>query len=108
MDTFDTIYLYVGSGAPQDFVREVLDAPSFTAIPEGMIDLPELENEKSEMMRNFITDLLDNRPGGASFYVIRDDSKRRLQFFEHMVEDRSESSMSLYEFLQHLQKQVKS
>lgn len=23
------------------------------------------------MMRNFITDLLDNRPGGASFYVIR-------------------------------------
>lgn len=37
MDAFDTIYMYVGSGAPQDFVREVLDAPSFTAIPEGMV-----------------------------------------------------------------------
>lgn len=37
MDAFDTIYMYVGSGAPQDFVRDVLDAPSFTAIPEGMV-----------------------------------------------------------------------
>lgn len=44
MDTFDTIYLYVGSGAPQDFVREVLDAPSFTAIPEGMVSKKFIES----------------------------------------------------------------
>lgn len=43
----------------------------FLSIHNLQIDLPELDNEKSEMMRNFITDLLDNRPGGASFYVIR-------------------------------------
>ncbi|XP_062583448.1 protein transport protein Sec24A-like isoform X2 [Saccostrea cucullata] len=108
MDTLDSIYLYVGSGAPQTFIQEVLDAPNFMSIPEGLIDLPELDNERSELMRNFITDLLDNRPGGSCFYVIREDSKRRLEFFEKMVEDRSESSMSLYEFLQHLQKQIKS
>ncbi|XP_061197117.1 protein transport protein Sec24A-like isoform X3 [Saccostrea echinata] len=108
MDTLDTIYLYVGSAAPQIFIQEVLDAPNFMSIPEGLIDLPELDNERSELMRNFITDLLDNRPGGSCFYVIRDDGKRRMEFFERMVEDRSESSMSLYEFLQHLQKQIKS
>lgn len=44
MDTYDTIYLYVGSGAPQDFVREVLDAPSFTAIPEGMVSKKFIES----------------------------------------------------------------
>ncbi|XP_048764632.2 protein transport protein Sec24A-like isoform X2 [Ostrea edulis] len=108
MDTLDTIYLYIGSAAPQNFIQEVFDVPDFMSIPDGMIDLPELENERSDLMRNFITDLLESRPGGACFCVIRDDSKRRLQFFERMVEDRTESSMSQYEFLQHILKQIKS
>lgn len=37
----------------------------------SQIDLPELENERSDLMRNFITDLLESRPGGACFCVIR-------------------------------------
>lgn len=37
MDIFDIIYLYVGSGVLQDFVREVLDVFSFIVIFEGMV-----------------------------------------------------------------------
>lgn len=40
--------------------------------------------------------------------IFREDSKARIEFFQFFVEDRTESSMSYYEFLQHLQKQVKS
>jgi len=29
-------------------------------------------------------------------------------FMQHMIEDKSESAMSYYEFLQYLQKQIKS
>lgn len=43
-----------------------------------------------------------------SLYTYREDGKYRMQFFQHFVEDRTESSMSYYEFLQHIQKQVKS
>ena len=35
------------------------------------LDLPELDNEKSEAVRNFIGHLMDSRPGGATFRVIR-------------------------------------
>ena len=42
------------------------------------------------------------------FFVSRDDSRNRQMFIEHMIEDKTESSMSYYEFLQHLQKNIKS
>jgi protein transport protein SEC24 len=37
MDTQDVIYLYVGSAAPQSFIQEVLDAPDFMSITDGMV-----------------------------------------------------------------------
>lgn len=37
----------------------------------------------------------------------RENSKMRHHFFQYMVEDRTESSMSYYEFLQFLQQKVK-
>lgn len=108
MDTGDSLLLYVGSAVPDKYLQDVLDVPNFMSIPEDMIDLPELENPTSEKLRSFVSYLLDCRPGGTTFYVIREDSKYRMAFFQHMVEDRTESSMSYYEFLQHLQKQIKS
>ncbi|KAK3091418.1 hypothetical protein FSP39_019750 [Pinctada imbricata] len=108
MDTYDNIYMFVGKAVSEKFCKDVLDQPNFMSIPENMLDLPELENSTSEAMRNFICHLMDSRPGGANFRVIREDSKFRVTFFQHMVEDRTEASMSYYEFLQHIQKQVKS
>lgn len=72
------------------------------------VDLPELDNPVSEKLRNFVSFLMDNRPGGCSFLVIKEESKNRLTFFGYLIEDRTESTMSYYEFLQHIQKQVKS
>lgn len=108
LDAYDHMYFYVGSAVGDQFCQDVLDVPNFMSIPEGMIDLPELENPTSENVRAFVNYLLDNRPNGSTFYVVREDSKLRMEFFQYMVEDRTESSMSYYEFLQHLQKQVKS
>ena len=34
-------------------------------------ELPELENDGSERLRSFLTYLLDNRPNGASFILVR-------------------------------------
>ena len=102
------MYFYVGSAVSDQFCQDVLEVPNFASIPEGMIDLPELENQTSENIRTFITYLLDSRPGGTTFYVVREDSKARTEFFQFFVEDRTESTMSYYEFVQHLQKQVKS
>lgn len=39
--------------------------------------------------------------------VFRDDSHFKTLFVERLIEDRFESSLSYYEFLQHLKTQVK-
>ncbi|XP_064595688.1 protein transport protein Sec24A-like isoform X2 [Liolophura sinensis] len=107
MDTGDDMYLLVGSAISDQFCQQVFDKPNFMSLENGLNMLPELENPTSERLRNFINYLMDQRPNGVNFTVIRDDSKERGLFFQHMVEDRSESTMSYYEFLQYLQKQLK-
>ncbi|XP_076459524.1 protein transport protein Sec24A-like isoform X2 [Babylonia areolata] len=107
MDQGHSIYLLVGSSVSDAFCQQVLDVPNFKAIPGRMMDLPELDNPTSDRIRNFINYLMDSRPGGVSFLVLRDDTKQRNHFFQYMVEDRTESSMSYYEFLQFLKQKVK-
>ncbi|XP_067672447.1 protein transport protein Sec24A-like isoform X2 [Haliotis asinina] len=108
MDVGNDLYLMVGGAVSDQFCQDILDKPNFMSIPEGMNDLPENENPSSERLRNFINYLMDSRPYGASFLVLREDSKNRQLFFQHMVEDKTESSMSYYEFLQYLQQRTKS
>lgn len=36
----------------------------------------------------------------------RDDATAKTSFFQHLVEDRSESALSYYEFLLHIQQQM--
>lgn len=107
MDQGEHMYMMVGGAVSDAFCCDVFDVPNFMSIPEGMTDLPELENPTSERLRSFINYLMDSRPGGVSFLVLREDSKMRHLFFKYMVEDRTESSTSYYEFLQFLQQKVK-
>ncbi|XP_070186969.1 protein transport protein Sec24A-like isoform X2 [Littorina saxatilis] len=107
MDQGENMFLMVGGAVSDVFCQEVFDMPNFMSIPEGMADLPELENPTSERLRCFISHLMDSRPGGVTFLVLREDSKLRNRFFQYMVEDRTESSMSYYEFLQFVQQKIK-
>ncbi|XP_013421986.1 protein transport protein Sec24A [Lingula anatina] len=107
LDAGDEMFLYVGGAVSDLFCQEVLDKPNFLSVPDGMTDLPELENPTSERLRNFINYLQDQRPFHSKFLVVREDSKARMQFFKYMVEDKTEASMSYYEYLQSIQKQLK-
>lgn len=107
MDQGEHMYMMVGGAVSDAFCRDVFDVPNFMSIPEGITDLPELENPTSDRLRCFVNYLMDARPGGVTFLVLREDSKMRQHFFKYMVEDRTESSMSYYEFLQFLQQKVK-
>ncbi|XP_077999051.1 protein transport protein Sec24A-like [Glandiceps talaboti] len=106
MDKGDALYLYINRDISPNFVQSVLDVPDFQSIPEPMHELPELENPVSDRLRNFVQYLEEKRPFHAPLHVIREDSRLRILFLRHLVEDRSESVMSYYEFLQHIQKEV--
>ncbi|XP_064458307.1 protein transport protein Sec24A-like isoform X2 [Ornithodoros turicata] len=106
LDTVDRMYLYVGRAVSDHFCMNVLGVPQFAAIPEDMMELPELDTPESELVRSFVLWVLSQRPYYSPLRVIREDSKERHLFVQHLVDDRTESALSYYEFLQHLKQQL--
>uniref|UniRef100_A0A8D3E305 SEC24 homolog B, COPII coat complex component n=1 Tax=Scophthalmus maximus TaxID=52904 RepID=A0A8D3E305_SCOMX len=67
--------------------------------------IPELETLLSERVRAFLDWLQDNRAFSSTIHVVKDDASAQATFFQHLVEDRSESASSYSEFLQNVQLQ---
>ncbi|XP_046813506.1 protein transport protein Sec24A [Vespa crabro] len=107
MDAGDKIFIYVGKNIHSLFCCNVLGVSAFSAIPEEFYELPELDTIENERLRHFVFSLQEEKPYYASVQIIRDDSHFRTLFVEQLVEDRFESALSYYEFLQHLKTQVK-
>ncbi|XP_013776662.1 protein transport protein Sec24A-like [Limulus polyphemus] len=106
LDAVSCMYLYIGRGISGHFCSSVLGVSTFAAIQEGMIGLPELDTPESVRLRYFVAWLLSQRPFHSPLLILREDSKDRYKFLQHMIEDRSESSLSYYEFLQHLKQHI--
>jgi len=107
LDTGSKMYLWIGAAISDQFVQEVLDVPNFASVQDGLMELPTLDNPTSSRLRSFLSHLNDQRPYSVSLLILREDSRARTLFLQRMVEDRTESTMSYYEFLQHLQKEIK-
>ncbi|GAB1864987.1 Protein transport protein Sec24B [Camponotus japonicus] len=107
MDAGDRIFIYIGKNINPIFCSNILGVSAFVSIPEEMYELPELDTVESERLRNFIFSLQEEKPYYVSVQIIRDDSHFRTLFIERLIEDRFESALSYYEFLQHLKTQVK-
>ncbi|XP_078731352.1 protein transport protein Sec24B isoform X1 [Lampetra fluviatilis] len=106
LDCGSVLYIWVGRNCSNRFIKDVLGFPNYISIPNTMVDLPELDNTTSERTRDFLSWIREPRPFHSTQHVIKDDSTNRTIFIEHLVEDRSESSMSYSEFLQHIQRQI--
>lgn len=106
LDTLDHMYIYIGKAISDTFCINVLGVANFNAIPYDMVQLPELQTPESQRMRNFIHWLTLQRSFYSPIIIIREDSKNRQCFLQYMVDDRTESVFSYYEFLQHLKQQI--
>ncbi|KAL1261606.1 hypothetical protein QQF64_006871 [Cirrhinus molitorella] len=106
MDCGSVIYIWVGKCCNETFIRDVLGFPNYASLPSSMTEIPELQTTYSERTRAFISWLLESRTFSPSFHVIKDDASAKTSFFQHLVEDRTESAFSYYEFLLHIQQQM--
>ncbi|XP_076024969.1 protein transport protein Sec24A [Genypterus blacodes] len=106
MDAGLMMYLWIGRNCNPSFLTQVLGVPTYAAIPDNLYLLPELDTAESQRTRAFISWLRDQRPFFPSLHVIRDESQLKVGFMQNMIEDRTESALSYYEFLLHLQQQV--
>ncbi|KAM6150856.1 protein transport protein Sec24A [Erethizon dorsatum] len=106
MDAGCVLMLWVGKNCAQNFLSQVLGVQNYASIPQTMTDLPELDTPESARTLAFISWLREQRPFFPVLYIIRDESPMKANFLQNMVEDRTESALSYYEFLLHIQQQV--
>uniref|UniRef100_A0A3P9NE29 SEC24 homolog A, COPII coat complex component n=1 Tax=Poecilia reticulata TaxID=8081 RepID=A0A3P9NE29_POERE len=106
MDAGLVMYLWIGRNCHQNFLSQVLGVSSYAAVPEKLSLLPELDTAESQRTRAFVSWLRDQRPFFPSLHIIRDESQLKPHFLQNMIEDRTESALSYYEFLLHLQQQI--
>ncbi|KAM8742198.1 protein transport protein Sec24A isoform 1-T1 [Acanthopagrus schlegelii] len=106
MDAGTVMYLWIGRNCNPNFLTQVLGVPNYAAVPDNLYLLPELDTAESQRTRAFIGWLRDQRPFFPSLQVIRDESQRKISFMQNMIEDRTESALSYYEFLLHVQQQI--
>ncbi|XDC76293.1 hypothetical protein R6Z07F_007466 [Ovis aries] len=106
MDCGSIFYIWIGKSCDNNFIEDVLGYPDFASIPQKMTHLPELDTLSSERARSFITWLRDSRPLSPVLHVVKDESPAKTEFFQHLIEDRTEAALSYYEFLLHVQQQI--
>lgn len=106
MDAGSVLMLWVGRNCSQNFLSQVLGVQNYASIPQTMTDLPELDTPESARIIAFISWLREQRPFFPILYVIREESLMKAAFLQNLVEDRTESALSYYEFLLHIQQQV--
>ncbi|XP_076844603.1 protein transport protein Sec24B isoform X2 [Brachyhypopomus gauderio] len=106
MDCGSVMYLWLGKCCDEMFIRDVLGYPDYSSIPPNMTEFPVLETRASERTRAFVSWLQDTRAFSAAFCVVKDESSAKSTFFQHLIEDRSQSAFSYYEFLLHIQQQM--
>uniref|UniRef100_A0A8C6L1P5 SEC24 homolog A, COPII coat complex component n=1 Tax=Nothobranchius furzeri TaxID=105023 RepID=A0A8C6L1P5_NOTFU len=100
MDAGTVMYLWIGRNCHPNFLTQVLGVPNYAYL------LPELDTAESQRTRAFIGWLRDQRPFFPSLHIIRDESQLKPVFMQSMIEDRTESALSYYEFLLHVQQQI--
>ncbi|XP_073476903.1 protein transport protein Sec24A isoform X2 [Aquarana catesbeiana] len=106
LDAGTIMLLWVGCNSGQNFITQVLGVPNYSALTQDMTQLPELNTPESSRLIAFISSLKEQRPFFPTLHVIRDESALKATFLQNMIEDRTESALSYYEFLLHLQQQV--
>ncbi|KAH8285511.1 hypothetical protein KR054_010168 [Drosophila jambulina] len=107
MDCGTLIMLYVGLNVPSDVLETVLGISSTAELGDYVYGLPNVVSNENDVLKRFIMRLNYDKPYSALVQIIRDTSTAKGQFIERLSDDRSESSLSYYEFLQHIRAQVK-
>ncbi|XP_061848319.1 protein transport protein Sec24B isoform X3 [Colius striatus] len=106
MDCGSIFYIWIGKNCDNNFIKDVLGYSNYASVPQKMTHLPEIDAPSSERTRSFISWLRDSRPLSPVLQVIKDENPAKTDFFQHLIEDRTEAAFSYYEFLLNIQQQI--
>ena len=114
IDDGQTQFLWVGRDAVPQLILDVFGLPDKLQLRVGKQYLPELDNDFSQRVRAVIEKSRDHRAKGAGsivvphLYVVREDGEPGLRLWAQtlLVEDRSDHSASLVQWMGSMREKV--
>ncbi|CAI4228469.1 unnamed protein product [Auanema sp. JU1783] len=102
MEAGSSSYLYVSSSSDQNVVSDLFGC-QYSQIGETFT---ELSNPMSEKFFAFLKHVSSQKFYLGPVIIIKEDSPKRELFVRKLIDDRSESSHSYIEFLQHIKREI--
>lgn len=107
LDIGEHMIIFICCNVSVTFLNNILGVADINAVSDYIYELPVLENLQNKRLHSFVNYLNDDKPFPATLQVIRENSQNKILFYERLIEDRLENSLSYHEFLQHIKTQVK-
>ncbi|XP_050058560.1 mucin-12 isoform X1 [Aphis gossypii] len=107
MDDSETLTIFIGHRCSDKLIQQLFGYVNVNSMPELVTTLAEVDSRPSYLLRSFISYLQHFKPYPLPIEIIKDNGPHKLRFYSRLVEDKFESSLSYYEFLQRLSQQVR-
>nr|CDP95043.1 BMA-SEC-24.2, isoform a [Brugia malayi] len=105
LDTGSYVYVYISSNVEASIIKRLFGVNTFERIDDEA-SLFTLDNPFSNRVHNFLRKLSIYRSVFAPVILIREDSPVRSLFSGRLIDDRTESSHSYVEFLNHIRQEM--
>uniref|UniRef100_A0A2H8TWN2 Protein transport protein Sec24B n=2 Tax=Melanaphis sacchari TaxID=742174 RepID=A0A2H8TWN2_9HEMI len=107
MDDSETLTIFIGHRCSDKLIQQLFGYVNANSMPELITTLAEVDSKPSYLLRSFISYLQHFKPYPLPIEIIKDNGPHKLRFYSRLIEDKFESSLSYYEFLQRLSQQVR-
>ncbi|XP_050423088.1 protein transport protein Sec24B [Adelges cooleyi] len=107
MDDSETLTIFIGRRSSDLLIQKLFGYVNFNAMPEMIAQVPEVDSKSSYLLRTFVSYLQHFKPYPLPIEIIKENGPHKLRFFSHLIEDKFESTISYYEFLQRISQQIR-
>lgn len=107
MDDSETLTIFIGHRCSDQLIQKLFGYVNVNSMPELLTTLTEVDSKQSYLLRSFISYLQHFKPYPLPIEIIKDNGPHKIRFYSRLIEDKFESSLSYYEFLQRLSQQVR-
>jgi len=102
------MFMWFGKLVNPDILINLFGISSLESVDTSQLRLVPLENEFSTRVNAIVNDIRSQRPMYMDLAIVREGEPREVKFYTNLVEDRTKSVHSYYEFLVNLHQRIQA
>eukprot|EP00268_Persea_americana_P063074 TRINITY_DN8143_c0_g1_i2.p1 TRINITY_DN8143_c0_g1~~TRINITY_DN8143_c0_g1_i2.p1 ORF type:complete len:327 (-),score=36.34 TRINITY_DN8143_c0_g1_i2:445-1425(-) len=100
-------FIYVGTSVNSDILQQLFGVPSLNEISTQFL-LQQYDNKLSKKLNDVVNEIRRQRCSYLRLQLCKKGEPSGMQFFSHLVEDKTPGSLSYVEFLVHIHRQIQA